>query len=72
MDLTLQTKLGCALIGAGHFMVATGMFSTYQSLNETPHPLRDFVFGGFVGVLTTSSLIGILHTSHLSTTIILL
>lgn len=62
MDLTLQTKLGCALIGAGHLIIATGIVDTYKSLYGTHH-LQYSMFSGFVGFLTVASLVGVLQNT---------
>ena len=63
MDLTLQAKLGCALIGAGHLIIATSIVDTYKSLYGSTHSLQDNMFKGFVGFLTVASLVGVLQNT---------
>jgi hypothetical protein len=63
MDLTLQAKLGCALIGAGHLIVAAGIVNAYGSFYKDSKPVQDIAFGGFVGFLTMTSLIGVLQNT---------
>ena len=63
MDLTLQVKLCCALIGAGHLIVATSIVDTYKSLYGSTHSLQSTVFSGFVGFLTVASLVGVLQNT---------
>lgn len=63
MDLTLQAKLGCALIGAGHLIVAIGIIDTYKSLCGSTYSLQGTMFSGFVGFLTVASLVGVLQNT---------
>lgn len=63
MDLTLQVKIGYALIGAGHLIIATSIVDTYKSLYGSTYSLRGTMFSGFVGFLTVASLVGVLQNT---------
>lgn len=61
MDLPLETKLGYALIGAGHLIIATGIVDTYKSLYGSTYSVQGTMFSGFVGFLAVASLVGVLQ-----------